>query len=205
MSRTDDVTGMPGWADRVEDLLDADERVEWEETLESTTFVVTTRRLLVFTPGGDGPNYRAVDRPNVNRVERTTTGDRSWLKRATTPAVLAGLGLAGSQVLVLDGMLAFDAQTSDRVPGVGAVLGAFDTLQWVVDNFNEGLLVVGVLSLVLALVLAGTYLATRTTVLRVSVAGDDDVTIRVPENVDGVTDLVERLNTTIRPDTPLDA
>ncbi|MFC7026658.1 hypothetical protein ACFQH8_02280 [Halomicroarcula sp. GCM10025710] len=44
---------------------------------------MTSHRLLAFTPDREGPNYRTVDRPNVEGVDVRTSGEGSSSNRVS--------------------------------------------------------------------------------------------------------------------------
>jgi hypothetical protein len=93
------------WVDRADDLLFDGEAVEAEVAVGDGGVVVTTHRVLAFTPDREGPNYRTVDRPNVEGVDLTTKGTWAFLERGLK-ALVAGIVLIGAgQLISLDDLI----------------------------------------------------------------------------------------------------
>lgn len=166
---------MADWRGRVDDLLYAGEDVIARVGRGPDEVVVTTHRVLAFTPERDGPNFDAVDRPNVSSVDFEATG-RTWfvvqgLKALAIGALLVAAGL----VVDLGGIFGDVSLDNANAVGAGGVLGMLDLLQTAMSLANEALLAVGGLFVLLGLVAMGAYWTTRTTDLVVAVAGDEDL------------------------------
>lgn len=164
---------MADWSDRVDQLLLEGESVESNVDVGAGTMVVTSHRLLVFTPGGSGPRYRAIDRPNVLGIER----------RAVSPYDFRALGAklgVGAVLFLLVGLLVDPAALIPRpdltaVQGVG---GATDMVETMLDAFyalDEVSLGLGALLAIVAAGLLAVQFATRSERLAIEVAGEDDV------------------------------
>lgn len=178
---------MPDWSEAVEQLLFDGEAVETSVDAGTATVVVTTHRVLAFTPQLDGSDYRALDRPNVHGVHRRSV-DRIDLR-----AHVAKIGVAGA-VLVLAGVL-FDPgaliprpDVTSEVDGgemgdVGGVVNLVDGLLGAFHALDGVLLVVGGLLVAAALALGGIQLATRENRIAIEVAGSDDPLL-LPDRID---------------------
>lgn len=164
---------MADWNERVDQLLFDGETVEESVDVGGGTVVVTSHRLLVFTPAGDGPRYRAIDRPNVLGVER----------RGVSPydvrAIVAKLGV-GAVLFLLVGLFV-DPQALIPRPdlsaaqGVGGMTGMVETMLDAFYALDEVALGLGALLAIVGAGLLAVQLATRSERLAIEVAGDDDV------------------------------
>lgn len=161
------------WSDRLDELLFDGERRLDTIALGPDRVLVTTHRLLVFSPASDGENFRAIDRPNVAGVDvRHRTGEN------VLP--MAGkLGLVGFVVLLI--ALAFDPGRLTGTAGsdpASATAGAADQAG-LLYTLDGALLSVGVVLLAAALLLAGYYALARDPVIVVWIDGDEDVVLPV--------------------------
>jgi len=175
----------------VSELLYDGETVEREVEIGSSRFVVTSHRMLAFTPKAPGKNFRKVDRPNVGGVEVGTESNRNHLVYAVSAVILAIPFIAGSRLLDFDGMFA-DLETGAGARAIGVGTGFIDTLGFVFGLIDDALLWTGVACLVLVLPLLALYVRSRTTVLRVRVAGGRNLSVPVgnaPDVDEGVTAL----------------
>lgn len=174
----------------MQDLLAEGERVERELEVGRDRLVVTDRRVLSFTPDGEGPNYRAIARPNVDGVRIVGRSDTGHLISGVL-YLLAGVAtVAAGLWLETDGLLG----TVPTGPGA-AGLGVTEVIEEV--GFWLGLLDDAVVVLGAALVLPAAYhllryQRSRRRVLTVAVAGDDDVDLPI-ERVADPTNAVEQL------------
>jgi hypothetical protein len=186
------------WVERADALLYDGETVEREVRVGEGGVVVTTHRVLAFTPDRDGANYRAVDRPNVEGVGVTTTGEGAFLEQGVK-ALVAGVVLVGAgQVISLDGIVAGisigGGQAASAV-GIGGLLGMVQTLLTLLAQLDDIMRLFGGLALALAAVVLGVYAWSRERVLVVDVAGDDDVVLSAPDDEA----VVEQLEAAVRP------
>lgn len=136
---------------------------------------VTTHRVLALTPGDDGPNLQAVDRPNVTGIEMAAGGDAAHGMRAVRYGVY-GLALVGGSFLV-----DFGGVSGVETPagtGVGQVVGLALAMTGLLALVDDVIRIAGLGVLVLALLLAAVYARSRDSYLAIRVAGDDPV--RVP-------------------------
>lgn len=162
------------WGTRLDEFLfDGERRLETVD-LGPDRVLVTSHRLLVFTPTTDGENFRAIDRPNVAGVDiRHRTGENAL--------PMAGkLGLVGTVVLLT--AFAFDpgwlrgSSGSDSAP---ANAGTVDQSAGLLSTLDGALLSVGVVLLAAALLLAGYYALARSPVIVVWIDGDEDVVLPI--------------------------
>jgi hypothetical protein len=191
---------MSRWKSRVDDLLYDGESVR--ETVDTGTsrVVVTSHRVLAFTPDADGENFTQVDRPNVETVETGSSTDDRLLRYASRFGVVGG-------VLVVTGFLVdfgsvfgdveFDTESAGQV-GAGGLISTAQTLIDIMKQLDFLLLVLGLLSLLLTAVLVGVYLFRRDPTLVITVAGDE-ADIHLPRSGDG-TEAPRRLEAAIFPD-----
>lgn len=187
--------GMLGvWSEHVDELLYEGERVKRRVDLEAATIVVTNDRVLVFTEGGDGPNYWTVERPNVARVSVETADSLAPLVWGTIVLFLA-LGvllvaMAYDLASIVDG---FDVEDTTGITG-----GALETVETLLTVLDLTVLAVGVL---LALIAAGffvRYVQSRSRRLLLRVSGDDDISLPITD-ADLVTDREVDLQEAIAP------
>ncbi|SFR88968.1 hypothetical protein SAMN05216559_0558 [Halomicrobium zhouii] len=192
---------MARWRTRVDDLLYDGEDVETDVEVGEGAVVVTSHRVLAFTPESDGANYDYVDRPNVTGVERTNRGTIAYLFHAVKALLVGGVLLAAGQLVSLDGMV--DGIELSTAGGAGMGLGGFLSVMQNLLNLlamlDEIMTLAGAGALLLGALSLGAYALSRETLLVVEVAGDDDV--ELPAGEDGEDDSVAgRLEKAVRPD-----
>lgn len=162
-------------AETFEGLTFAGETVVEAISVSGGTIGVTTHRVLALTPDDGGPNFHAVDRPNVESVELASAGDADRGFRAVRYGVYA-LALFGGSFLVR-----FDSMSGIEPPattGAGQVVGMAVALTGLLSAVDDVLRVAGVVALLVALGFAALYGHSRARHLRIAVAGADP--IRVP-------------------------
>ena len=136
---------------------------------------MTSHRVLALTPDGDGPNLRAVDRPNVDAVELSAGGNVGHGARALRYGVYA-LALVGASFVVdFSSVSAVDPPSGT---GIGPVVQLAVTMTSLLTVVDDVLRYAGLGVLVVALLFAALYGHSRDSYLAVEVAGGDDV--RVP-------------------------
>lgn len=189
---------MSRWQQQAEELLYDGESVAETVDLGSASVVVTSHRVLAFTPALDGENLQQVDRPNVEGVE---TG-----ALATNTEKLLGRGLRVGVVgviLVIAGfLLDFDSIVGDTdlsggeaggQLGIGSILETTQRLLDLVAQLDYLMRVFGALALVLAAVFLGVYWLVRDPTLVIRVAGDEpDLHVPRPEDAAGARADLER-------------
>ncbi|MFC6864010.1 hypothetical protein ACFQGE_11150 [Halomicroarcula sp. GCM10025817] len=192
------------WVERAGDLLYDGETVETEVRVGTGGLVVTSHRVLAFTPDRDGPNYRAVDRPNVEGVDVTTSGEPTFLEQGIKALVAGVVLVAAGQFVSFDSMVAgvaVDGGQAASAVGIGQMLGLLQTMLTLLAQLDDLMQLFGGLALALAAVVLGVYAWSRERVLVVRVAGGEDVTLSAPAD-EGV---VDRVRAALRPgDAPAD-
>ena len=146
--------------------------------------VVTNQRVLAFTPEGDGPNFRAIERPNVEGASLQHSGETGYLEYVGKGALAGVAGIAIGLTVDFGGLFAIESVSSDGAGAVGAggltqLLAQINSL---LDMADEALLVGGLLALALALGALGMYIESRSYDLVVDVAGEDDLRVRAPSS-----------------------
>ena len=192
---------MAGWKSRVDDLLYDGETARETVDVGTSRVVVTSHRVLAFTPDADGENFRQADRPNVEDVETGSATDDDWSLRYALR-----FGIVGGIFAVLGGMIdfgdtfgdiEFDAEAAGQV-GAGGLISVAQTLIDIMAMLDVLLLVFGLLALLLAGVLVGVYLFQRDPTLVIRVAGDEE-NIHLPRS-DAGDETRRRLEAAIFPD-----
>ncbi|WP_415378592.1 hypothetical protein [Halosimplex sp. TS25] len=175
----DRVSGRGGraWAGSVEDLLYDGETVERRVELGGDDrVVVTSHRLLAFTPGSDGENYRGVDLPNVEGVRAGHEGERNLLGIGGR-TIVYGVVLLAVGVFVDFGAFvptdAFQQTGATGQLGMGGLLAMLQQFLGVIARIDEFARLIGAVLVLFAVFVFGVYLVTRDRVLVVDVAGDE--------------------------------
>jgi hypothetical protein len=190
---------MSGWLDRAEDLLYDGEEIVEQVRIGSGGVVVTTHRVMAFTPDGEGANFRDVDRPNVVGVAAGTSGEWAFLERAIKALVAGGVLLVAGQTVSLDSMVeGIEIGAGAGQVGMGGMLGMLQTFLSLMAQLDELLTLFGALALLFGAVVLGVYAWSREDELVVSVAGDgEDLRLPAPEDAEAV---AARLEAVILPD-----
>lgn len=192
---------MPRWQARVDDLLFEGEAVRESIDVGSSRVVVTSHRIMVFTPELDGENFRKADRPNVTGVGTGSLGKPSFLRRGLSIGVVglvllvAGLVFDPSSLFSED--LDVDSGAASEV-GFGGIVEMTQSLFSLLLNIDVVLRTVGALALLLATVLLGVYWYFRTPTLVIRQAGDD-ANLHI-ERPGATTETASRLERAILPD-----
>jgi len=192
------------WVARAESLLYDGEVIEADVRLDRGGVVVTSHRVLVFTPDREGSNYRQVDRPNVEGVDITTSGDWSFLELGVKALVVGVVLVAAGTTVSLDGLVgnvSLDSGGAASAVGIGGMLGMLQTMLTLMTQLDDLMRLFGGLALAFAAVVLGVYLWSRDRLLVVRVAGDDDIELTTPDDES----VVDRIEAAIVPDaTPTD-
>ncbi|MXR50591.1 hypothetical protein GRX03_03070 [Halovenus sp. WSH3] len=186
-----------GWQSKVEDLLYESESVEEIVDIDNARVVVTSHRVLTFTPEMDGENFEQVERPNVTGVTTSAIGPTGLAAKSIRYGVYSALlVLAGVFVDFgsFIGGIRFDAQS---LQGTGAS-GLAGTAQGMLNLFSqldELMRTFGALGLLVAVAIFAVYWLLRTPTLVISVAGDgEDLHVPRPDDPDlAVTALEEAI------------
>ncbi|MFB6128842.1 MAG: hypothetical protein ABEJ47_03680 [Halorhabdus sp.] len=191
---------MADWSDRVEELLYEGEEVTERVSAGDAHVVVTTHRVLAFTPSMDGENFRQVERPNVTDVAVRSDGESRFLM-AGLRAGLFGIVLLAIGLAVDFGALMGDIDLGDASTGrlgIGGILGMVQGMISILSHLDEYMRMIGALLLLVALVPIAVYLYSRKTRLVLAVAGDDDLPVATsPDEAEAI---VARLRDAIHPD-----
>ncbi|UPW02061.1 hypothetical protein M0R88_08190 [Halorussus gelatinilyticus] len=182
--------------DRLSQMLFQGEEVEEEFTVEGARVAVTTHRVLVFTPDGDGRRFDHADRPNVLDASIETTGKDAYVgwgvRAGVYGAVLFGGGILLKTSGVLDGL--GDVTPPADAPGAG-IAQLVSLLPKALGMLTTVLLVGGGLLVVVALALVGVYFSSRERELVIERAGRDPM--RVPVRDDDAEDIARRLRAAV--------
>ncbi len=169
---------MATWQSRVEQLLYDGEEVDHQVGDDRMGVVVTSHRVLAFTPEADGANFRAVDRPNVVDVERTNTGETRWLVSGSKWLVVGVLLAIGGLVFDFEGIFGgVEVNQEAGQVGLGGILGLFALLRTIFAVMDDALILGGSLASLGGLAAIGWYLQSRTPSIRIDVAGEDDISL----------------------------
>lgn len=182
--------------DRLSEMLFQGEEVEDEVTVEGARVAVTTHRVLVFTPEGEGRRFDHADRPNVLDATVETTGKDSYVGWGVRAGIYGAVLLGGGLLLKTSGLLDSlgDVTPPEDAPGAGiAQLVSF--LPRALGMLTTGLLVGGGLLVVGALALVGFYFSSRERELVIERAGRDPM--RVPVRDDDAEEVARRLRTAV--------
>jgi len=187
---------MSGWRDRVEDLLYSGESVVEAVDFDSASVVVTSHRVLAFSPDGDGPAFQQVDRPNVEGVSTGAESEMDLLERGIRTLVI-GFVLVGAGLVVdfesIVGDVSLGGQSSQQL-GLGGIMGTLQKLLNLISQLDRLMRVFGALALFLSVVFFAVYWVTRDRTLVIEVAGGDDIHVPRPsEDADECADRLERL------------
>ncbi|WEL21975.1 hypothetical protein [Halorhabdus sp. BNX81] len=192
---------MADWSDRVEELLYEGETVSARVAAGDAHVVVTTHRVLAFTPQMDGENFRQVERPNVTDVAVRSDGETRFLL-AGLRAGLFGVVLLGVGLLVDFGALMGDIDLTDTGStgqlGIGGILGMVQGMISIIYSLDDYMVMIGALLLLAGLVPIAVYLYSRETRLVLEIAGGEDLPIAASTEDAGET--VGRLRDAIFPD-----
>ncbi|AJF25923.1 hypothetical protein ACNO8S_00805 [Haloarcula sp. KBTZ06] len=189
------------WVARAESLLYDGEVIEADVWLDRGGVVVTSHRVLVFTPDREGSNYRQVDRPNVEGVDVTTSGDWSFLELGVKALVVGVVLVAAGMTVSLDslvGNVSLDSGGAASAVGIGGMLGMLQTMLTLMAQLDDLMRLFGGLALAFAAVVLGVYLWSRDRLLVVRVAGDDDIELTAPDDES----VVDRIEAAIVPEAP---
>ncbi|WP_135663486.1 hypothetical protein [Halorhabdus rudnickae] len=180
---------MADWSDRVEELLYEGEDVTEQVSVGTAHVVVTTHRVLAFTPEMEGENFRQVERPNVTDVAIRTDGETGFLMTGFR-AGLFGIVFLGTGLVVDFGALLGDVNLGEMdagagAMGIGGILGMVQAMIDILSSLDDYMRLFGLLLLLFSLVPIGVYVYSRETRLVVSIAGGEDLPIAAsPDDAD---------------------
>lgn len=140
-----------------------------------TEIVVTSHRLLAFTPDAEGANFHAIDRPNVDGIDVEASG-RTGLLTGGGKTLLVGLIALLTGLLVdFNGLATAIPSTGTDAVGTGGIMAMLDGLRTAIALADSALFAFGGLLAVAGAVAIAVFWQTRDQHLVVSVAGDEDV------------------------------
>ena len=186
------------WVGWTEDLLYEGESVRETVPVGAGGVVVTSHRLLAFTPDREGANYRQVDRPNVEGATCRTSGEFQFLQQAVKALVVGAVLVAAGMTVNLEGMvsgISLDSGGAASAVGIGGMLGLLQSMLSLLAQLDDLLRIFGGLALAFGAVVLAVYLWSRERMLVISVAGDEDIELSAPDD-EGV---VEQLQAAVVP------
>lgn len=186
-----------GWQSKVEDLLYESESVEEVVDIDDSRIVVTSHRVLTFTPNMDGENFEQVERPNVTGVTTSAIARTGLAAKSIRYGVysamlmLAGLFLDFENLI---GDIQFDTKAAQGT-GAGGIVGLAQGMLAFFAQLDKLMQGIGALGLLVAVVVFAVYWLLRTPTLAISVAGDtEDLHVPRPDDPDlAVTALEEAI------------
>lgn len=192
---------MSRWQRRVDELLFEGETVRERLDIGSSHVVVTSHRVLSFTPELEGENFRQVDRPNVTGVETSALSKANLLRRGLMAGVLGGVlllaGVLFDPTAVFGENLDLETGTANDF-GLGGLMDATQSMFALMMNLDSILRTFGALALLLSTVILSVYWYFRTPTLAIRLAGDEE-DVHMPRP-DDATDVAHRLEQAILPD-----
>jgi hypothetical protein len=163
------------------------EVVEWD----GATVVVTSHRVLAFTPDLEGANFAEAEKPNVEGVD-TDAQSSGWLvERGFRYGVYGFIMLGTAQFVdfgsLLGGLSMGQALSGGgaSAPGLGGVTRIMGRLTALMRSLDEILQTAGALVLLGAVAMVAVYWYTRDPTLAVRVAGGDDIHLPRPDEATG--------------------
>jgi hypothetical protein len=194
---------MSGWRNRVDDLLYSGESVTETVDFGSASVVVTSHRVLAFSPDTDGAAFQQVDRPNVEGVSTGAKSELSLLERGIRTLVI-GIVLVGAGFIIdfesIVGDVNLGGQSTQQL-GLGGVMGTLQSLLDLISQLDYLMRIFGALALFLSVVFFGVYWFTRDRTLVIEVAGGDDIHVSRPsERADEYANRLEQLISPSAPD-----
>jgi hypothetical protein len=176
-----------GWQSNVDDLLYESESVEETVDIGDSRVVVTSHRVLTFTPNMDGENFEQVERPNVTGVRTSALSRTELAARSVRYGVYSALFLLAGLVLDFDslvGDIEFDTQAA-RETGAGGTVGFAQGMLNFFSQLDGLMQLIGALGLLISTVLFAVYWLLRTPTLVIAVAGDrEDLHVPRPKEPD---------------------
>lgn len=185
---------MTQWRERATGRLRNGESVVTTVPVGGNGVVVTSQRLMAFTPESDGPNYRAVERPNVEDVRLETVGDEDWLEYVFKGGIGGLVGVAVGLTVDFGSLLSvgsIDTSGAGQV-GVGGMLAILERITQLLGSLDDVFLYGGLLAFAAGLAALGKYVESRDHTLTVEVAGDDPVRVLAPKGSDDALARVQR-------------
>lgn len=190
---------MSDWRQQVEDLLYDGESVHETVDFAEASVVVTSHRVLAFTPELAGANFQQVERPNVDGVSTGAETDANLLERGLRFGLTGALLVLAGHFIDFGGIIGsanLNSQSTSEL-GLGGVMGTLQSMLNLLSQLDDLMQTFGALALLLAVVLLGVYWYTREETLVIEVAGGEN--IRLPRPADA-TAARERLEHALTPE-----
>lgn len=186
-----------GWQSKVDDLLYESESVEEVVDIDDSRVVVTSHRVLTFTPNMTGENFEQVERPNVTGVSTSALARTGLAQKSIHYGVYSAMLMLAGLFINFDsliGSIQFDAQATQQT-GAGGIVGLAQGMLSFFSQLDELMQVFGALGLLVAVVIFAVYWLLRTPTLAIIIAGDrDDLHVPRPDDPDlAVTALEEAI------------
>jgi hypothetical protein len=182
--------------DRLASMLFQGEEIEDEFTVKGARVAVTTHRVLVFTPDGDGRRFDHADRPNVLDASVETTGRSSYVGWGVRTGIYGTVLLGSGILLKSSGVLDQLDGTAPSTDAPGAEIAQMvSLLPKLLGTLTNVLLVVGGLLLLAAVALVGLYYESRKRELVIERAGREPM--RAPVSGEDAERVARQLRTTV--------
>ena len=189
---------MSGWRQRVEQLCYDGEAVLETVEFGASAAVVTSHRVLVFTPETDGANFEQVERPNVDGVSTGAQANTTLVVRSLKYGLVGVILLVAGQLIALDDLVgSADLSGTSAGAGLGGMTESLQGVLSLLAQLDRLLQIFGVLAVALSVVFLAVYWYTRESTVVISVAGGDDIHIPQTGSDDAATG---RLQEAIAPD-----
>lgn len=176
-----------GWQSKVEDLLYESESIEEVVDIDDARVVVTSHRVLTFTPKMDGENFQQVERPNVAGVSTSAIAPTNLAARAIRYGMYSAMLMLAGVFIDFGGLIGGASFDTQSLQGTGAS-GIAGMAQGMVSFFaqlDELMRTVGALGLLVAVAIFAVYWLLRTPTLAITIAGDrEDLHVPRPEDPD---------------------
>lgn len=191
---------MSGWQRRVDELLYESETVEETVDVETARVVVTSHRVLSFTPEMDGENFTQVERPNVTGVGTGARGNTKLAGRSIRYGVYGIVLVLGGLLIDFEsyvGGLEFDAEATSET-GAGGIVSIAQAMLNFMAQLDELMQVLGAVLLLAAVVMFAVYWMLREPTLKIAVAGEEaDLHVPRPTETEAA---IDRLEAALFPD-----
>lgn len=184
------------WQTRVDELLYDSESVQGTLDVGTARVVVTSHRVMVFTPELEGENFRQADRPNVIGVDTGAKSNLDLLGRGIRYSVIGGLLVAAGLVFDFEEIIG-DVSVGDAGGGQVGLGGILEMTQRMLDLFAQLdviLQALGALVLLVAVAVLGVYWYLRDPTIVITLAGEEgDIHMPRPADADQTLADLERL------------
>ncbi len=185
---------MGGWQSRVEDLLYENESVQEVVDIDTARVVVTSHRVLTFTPEMDGENFKQVERPNVVGVGTSAQANTTLAAKSIRYGIYGGLFILAGHFINFEGFVGdieFDAEAAGET-GAGGMIEIAQQMMDFMAVFDEIMQMIGSLVLLVAVAIFAVYWLLRDETLVIQMAGDEqDIHVPRPDDVDVVSTRLE--------------